>query len=110
MASEKQSTSETRSQPRNEDMDIGYEDSPLLQTFQGLEQKFLDDIMKLANEQNDAEDAENSRHREVSLYIQSPFCLYLCFLFISDVGVRSFISFQRLSMFEPWQVHFLFPF
>ncbi|PON50897.1 ubiquitin carboxyl-terminal hydrolase [Parasponia andersonii] len=64
MASEKQSNSDTRSQPRKEDMDIGYEESPLSQTFQGLEQKFLDDIMKLAKEQNDAEDAENVRHRE----------------------------------------------
>lgn len=45
-------------------MDIGYEDRPVQQTLEGLEQKFLDDIMKLTKEQNDAEDAENSRHRE----------------------------------------------
>ncbi|KAF4374167.1 hypothetical protein G4B88_020559 [Cannabis sativa] len=64
MASEKQSNSDTRSQPHNEDMEVGYEDPPSSQTFQGLEQIFLDDIMKLAKEQNDAEDAENNRHRE----------------------------------------------
>ncbi|KAL5580148.1 hypothetical protein UlMin_012590 [Ulmus minor] len=60
---EKQSNNDTRSQPRNE-MDIGFENNPLSQTFQGLEQKFVDDITKLAKEQNDAEDAENARHRE----------------------------------------------
>ncbi|KAL6506503.1 hypothetical protein OROGR_024684 [Orobanche gracilis] len=52
-------------QSHEEDMDIGYEDnSRLTQTFEGLEQRFLDDIMKLSREQTDAEDAENARHRE----------------------------------------------
>ena len=46
-------------------MDVGYEGNHPSQSFEGLEQKFLDDIMKLAREQNDAEDAENARHREV---------------------------------------------
>lgn len=54
-----------RSQPHEEDMDIGYEDNRVVQTFEGLEQRFLDDIMKLNKEQTDAEDAENARHREV---------------------------------------------
>ncbi|XAR59619.1 hypothetical protein NMG60_11015525 [Bertholletia excelsa] len=54
----------SRSQPHEENMDIGYEDGSLSQTFDGLEQKFIDDIMKLSKEQNDAEDAENARHRE----------------------------------------------
>lgn len=66
LALEKQSNSDTRSQTHEENMDIGIEGNALLQTFEGLEQKFHDDIMKLAKEQNDIEDAENARHREVS--------------------------------------------
>ncbi|XP_075500642.1 uncharacterized protein LOC142539232 [Primulina tabacum] len=61
---EKQGGGDPRSQPREEDMDIGYEDNRTIQSFDGLEQIFLDDIMKLSKEQNDAEDAENARHRE----------------------------------------------
>ncbi|CAI0543947.1 unnamed protein product [Linum tenue] len=53
-----------RARSREEDMQSSYEDKPRLQTFEGLEQKFIDDIMKLAKEQSDAEDAEISRHRE----------------------------------------------
>ncbi|KAJ8568346.1 hypothetical protein K7X08_027879 [Anisodus acutangulus] len=64
LALENQGGKDPRAQPREEDMDIGYEDKPVQQTLEGLEQKFLDDIMKLTKEQNDAEDAENSRHRE----------------------------------------------
>lgn len=66
LALEKQSNSDTRSQTHEENMDIGFEGNALLQTFEGLEQKFHDDIMKLAKEQNDIEDVENARHREVS--------------------------------------------
>ncbi|KAK4358530.1 hypothetical protein RND71_020759 [Anisodus tanguticus] len=65
LALENQGGKDRRAQPREEDMDIGYEDKPVQQTLEGLEQKFLDDIMKLTKEQNDAEDAENSRHREI---------------------------------------------
>ncbi|KAK3205565.1 hypothetical protein Dsin_019611 [Dipteronia sinensis] len=64
LASEKQNNNDPRSRPHKEDMDVGYEDKPLSNTFEDLEQKFLDDIMKLLKEQNDAEDAENARHRE----------------------------------------------
>ncbi|XP_035540636.1 uncharacterized protein LOC118343667 [Juglans regia] len=64
LALEKQSNSDTRSQTHEENMDLGFEDNALLQTFEGLEQKFHDDIMKLAKEQNEIEDAENARHRE----------------------------------------------
>lgn len=46
-------------------MDVGYEGNHLSQTFEGLEQNFRDDIIKLTKEQNDAEDAEYARHREV---------------------------------------------
>lgn len=53
-----------RSRPHDENMEVGYEHNLLPPTLEGLEKKFHDDIMKLAKEQNDAEDAENSRHRE----------------------------------------------
>jgi len=56
---------DSRSQAHEEDMDVGYEGNHLSQTFEGLEQNFRDDIMKLTKEQNDAEDAEYARHREV---------------------------------------------
>lgn len=48
-------------------MKIGYDDLPSTLTFECLEQKFHDEIMNLAKEHSDAEDAENARHREVSL-------------------------------------------
>ena len=50
-------------------MENRFGDGLLPQNFDGLEQKFIDDIIKLAKEQNDAEDEENARHREVYLYI-----------------------------------------
>lgn len=61
---EKQVNIDPRSQPHEEEMDIGYEEKTLSPTFEGLEEKFLDDIMKLTKEQTDAEDAEIARHRE----------------------------------------------
>ncbi|CAA3020876.1 Hypothetical predicted protein [Olea europaea subsp. europaea] len=64
MSLEKQSGSDPKHQPRGENMDIGYEDNCMSQTFYGLEQRFLDDIMKLSKEQTDAEDVENASHRE----------------------------------------------
>ncbi|XP_051143708.1 uncharacterized protein LOC127260083 [Andrographis paniculata] len=65
MPLEKQSSNvvDPRAQAHEEDMDIGYEDNQVVQTFEALEQRFLDDIMKLSKEQTDAEDAENARHR-----------------------------------------------
>lgn len=63
---EKQGNKDSRAQAHEEDMEIGYEDNALPQTFEGLEQKFIQDIMKLTKEQQDAEDTENARHREVS--------------------------------------------
>ncbi|GFP89453.1 hypothetical protein PHJA_001088900 [Phtheirospermum japonicum] len=62
---ERQVGGDPRPQPHEEDMDIGYEDNNrVMPTFEGLEQRFLDDFMKLSKEQTDAEDAENARHRE----------------------------------------------
>lgn len=63
---EKQANRDPRAQARQEEMEVGYEDNTLPQTFEGLEQNFFHDIMKLTKEQQDAEDLENARHREVS--------------------------------------------
>ncbi|KAI3797888.1 hypothetical protein L1987_33152 [Smallanthus sonchifolius] len=63
LSSEKQGN-DLRSLPHEENMEIGYEDNVPGQTFEALEQRFYDDILKLTKEQNDAEDAENARHRE----------------------------------------------
>ncbi|XP_058115596.1 uncharacterized protein LOC131258349 isoform X2 [Magnolia sinica] len=61
---DKQANRDPRAQSHEQDMDVGYEESSLPQTFESLEQKFLDEIMKLTKEQQEAEDAENARHRE----------------------------------------------
>ncbi|XWS28476.1 hypothetical protein CRYUN_Cryun25bG0072800 [Craigia yunnanensis] len=51
---EKQNADRTY-RPHDEHMEVGYEQNLLSQTLEGLEKKFLDDIMKFAKEQNDAE-------------------------------------------------------
>lgn len=61
---EKYGNKEARAQAKEEDMEIGYEDPVLPQTFESLEQKFFQDIMQLTKEHQDAEDKENTRHRE----------------------------------------------
>lgn len=53
-----------RYQSHEEDMEIGYEDKPSPLTFEVLEHKFQNEILKLIKEQSDAEDAEIIRHRE----------------------------------------------
>lgn len=62
---ERQANNKPRSQSHEQDMEIGYEDggSSAL-TFEGLQQKFQDELMNLVKERYDAEDAENARHRE----------------------------------------------
>ncbi|CAJ2629303.1 unnamed protein product [Trifolium pratense] len=47
-----------------EDMEIGYDDRPPTPTYEGLEQRFIDEIMKLVGERSDKEDAEFARHNE----------------------------------------------
>ncbi|KAJ1297762.1 hypothetical protein BS78_01G401600 [Paspalum vaginatum] len=61
---EKQPSKETRDQPRTDRTETRHKDYNLPQTFEGLEQSFHEDIMMLSKELQDAEDAENSRHRE----------------------------------------------
>lgn len=63
---EKHANRDPRAQACQEQMEVGYEDNTLLQTFEGLEQKFLRDIVKLTKEHQDAEDLEYVRHMEVS--------------------------------------------
>lgn len=61
----KQPSKDPRAQARHNEMEAGREDNILPQTYEGLEQKFLNDVVKLSKELHDAEDAENARHREV---------------------------------------------
>ncbi|CAK9184658.1 unnamed protein product [Ilex paraguariensis] len=82
MALERQGLKDPRSQPREEDMEVGYEDNLSSQTFEGLEQKFLDDIMKLSKEQTDAEDAENARHRQDCIFHSM---LLICWIFAAGL-------------------------
>ncbi|MQL98663.1 hypothetical protein Taro_031386, partial [Colocasia esculenta] len=65
LSSEKQVNTEPRAQAHEQEMEVGYEDDSLPQTFEGLERKFIEDLMNLTKEHQDAEDAENARHREV---------------------------------------------
>ncbi|KAK8645429.1 hypothetical protein V6N13_119259 [Hibiscus sabdariffa] len=64
MLNEEKQNTDLRSQPHDENTEVSYEQNLLPPTLEGLEKKFHDDIMKLAEEENDAEDAENTRHRE----------------------------------------------
>ncbi|KAK9284016.1 hypothetical protein L1049_012275 [Liquidambar formosana] len=71
---EKQVNKEVKVQPHEQDMEIGYEDNPPSSlTLEGLEKKFLDETMKLAKEQSDAEDVENARHREKIIEINNQY-------------------------------------
>ena len=63
---ERQANNESRLHPHEQDMEIGYEHKPSQLSYEALEQKLQDELLKLVKEQNDAEDKENTRHREVS--------------------------------------------
>ncbi|XP_042376772.1 uncharacterized protein LOC121970251 [Zingiber officinale] len=52
-----------RAQARQDELETRF-DSNFPQTFEGLEQKFFNDIISLSKEQQQAEDRENARHRE----------------------------------------------
>ncbi|WJX49970.1 hypothetical protein P8452_36339 [Trifolium repens] len=64
LALQSRSNSDSRSQAHEENIDVRYEGNHLSQTFEGLEQNFHDDIIKLTKEQQEVEDAEQARHRE----------------------------------------------
>uniref|UniRef100_A0A2P2KMU6 Uncharacterized protein MANES_11G103700 n=1 Tax=Rhizophora mucronata TaxID=61149 RepID=A0A2P2KMU6_RHIMU len=61
---DKRGSNDHTPQPCEEDMHTNFGNRVLSHSFESLEQKFHDDILKLSTEQNDAEDAENARHRE----------------------------------------------
>lgn len=61
---EKQPRKESMDQPRTDKIETRHEDYNLPRTFEGLEQNFHEDIVVLSKELHDAEDAENTRHRE----------------------------------------------
>ena len=56
---------ESRDQPRTDKIEARHDDYNLPRTFESLEKSFREDIVVLSKELNDAEDAENTRHREV---------------------------------------------
>ncbi|KAG0473787.1 hypothetical protein HPP92_015138 [Vanilla planifolia] len=58
---EKQIGRDSRSQ---DDTELGYEENNQPQTYEALEERFHQDIMKLTKEQQEAEDKEYARHRE----------------------------------------------
>ncbi|XP_027189074.1 uncharacterized protein [Cicer arietinum] len=58
---------------REEDMEIGYEESPPTPTYEGLERRFVDEIIKLVRERSDKEDAELARHNETMIEINTEF-------------------------------------
>ncbi|CAI9773082.1 unnamed protein product [Fraxinus pennsylvanica] len=60
-------------QAHEEDMEIGYEDKPSHLNFEGLEERFQEEILKLIKEQIDAENAENARHREKIMEINNKY-------------------------------------
>ncbi|KAF1860545.1 hypothetical protein Lal_00021589 [Lupinus albus] len=64
---------EEMNQSHEQDMEIGYEETPPPPTYEGLEQRFKDEIMKLAGEQSDAVSAEFVRHKERILEINTEY-------------------------------------
>lgn len=71
---EKQAVKDPRAPSHEADMEVGYEDTVALpQTFESLEQKFIQDIIELTKELEDAEDKENARHRERLMEINTKY-------------------------------------
>ncbi|KAJ6900900.1 hypothetical protein NC652_026866 [Populus alba x Populus x berolinensis] len=102
---ENQSNKEaSRIQPHEQDMELGFEDNSLPMSFEGLERKFLDEVMKLAKEQSDAEDVENARHREKIIEINTRYQEKLSALRVQQANRREeFLhkeSQARLSQYQ----------
>ncbi|KAL9388320.1 hypothetical protein Peur_016925 [Populus x canadensis] len=102
---ENQSNKEaSRIQPREQDMELGFEDNSLPMSFEGLERKFFDEVMKLAKEQSDAEDVENARHREKIIEINTRYQEKLSALRVQQANRREeFLhkeSQARLSQYQ----------
>ncbi|CAN6455124.1 unnamed protein product [Victoria cruziana] len=57
------STTDTRASDHHKhDMEIGYEEAQLPETLEALDQKFMDETLRLTKEQQDAENEENTRN------------------------------------------------
>eukprot|EP00252_Welwitschia_mirabilis_P012966 TRINITY_DN2863_c0_g1_i1.p1 TRINITY_DN2863_c0_g1~~TRINITY_DN2863_c0_g1_i1.p1 ORF type:complete len:302 (+),score=76.06 TRINITY_DN2863_c0_g1_i1:288-1193(+) len=71
---EKLGMKDAKGTEHGQEMETGYQDLSLPQTLEQLEQKFIDEIIKLTKDQNDAEDEEILRHqertREINLQFQ----------------------------------------
>jgi len=61
---EKTGVKDVKGSEHEQEMDAGFQDPSLPPTLELLEQRFMDEIMKLTKDQNDAEDDENRRHQE----------------------------------------------
>ncbi|XP_023767717.1 uncharacterized protein LOC111916308 [Lactuca sativa] len=80
---ENQGNKETRLQSHEQEMEVGYEDNtytPSQLSFEGMEQRFQDEIMKLIKDLSNAEDAENARHKERIVEINMRYQENLCSL------------------------------
>lgn len=90
-------------QPHQEDLDIQYADDSMSGGFKSIENKFLDEIMKLVKEQREAEDAEYTRHKEVSSMIKDVHVLYII-LFTIFLLLYIFLSMDSLNLlvFRSW--------
>ncbi|GLJ47747.1 hypothetical protein SUGI_1008460 [Cryptomeria japonica] len=55
------------------EVDAGFEDQTLPKSFEAFEQKLMDEVMKLTKQQDDAEDDENTWHRERTREIHEQF-------------------------------------
>ncbi|XP_022943334.1 uncharacterized protein LOC111448131 [Cucurbita moschata] len=85
---EKGSNSDLRFQSHGKNMESRFGDGLLPQNFDGLEQKFIDDIINFSKEQSDAEDEENARHRERIIAINSQYEEQLAALRAQHAGRR----------------------
>ncbi|CAM6107261.1 unnamed protein product [Calypogeia fissa] len=56
-----------------QDLDLGYDEKPVAQTLDELENRFLQETIELTKDQNGEEDKENAKHRERMKEIQEQY-------------------------------------
>uniref|UniRef100_A0A7N0TLK7 Uncharacterized protein n=1 Tax=Kalanchoe fedtschenkoi TaxID=63787 RepID=A0A7N0TLK7_KALFE len=93
-----------------QDMEIGYEETPSPLTFESLERKFNDEIVRLVKEHSDLEDVEITRHKERLIEINTQYQLELSSLrsrqaarreeFLHKESVTRFYQFQKSGIQE----------
>lgn len=104
MALEKQLGSDSRSQPRQDDVEAGFDDINHPPTFEVIEEKFLLDIMKLTKEQHEAEDKENARHRERLIDIDTQYQEKLAAIRTRQAALRDeFLRKESLARHQQYQ-------